>query len=342
MIETVFRSEDLPTADRFAWWHEMTCRTHVPTVIRSDHEADFRATMRLLDLGAVQVATLHYPSLRPQRTPKLIRQSDPEMYCLSLTLRGTMTLAQAGRETVLGPQDLALYDTSRPFYGTTSGNGDRAASMTLHIPRTLLPLPAGTVSRLTAVGLSGRQGIGALLCGHLGKLVRHAAEYTAADAARLSAITVDLFAAMCAHHLEADAALPAETHRQVLQTRIHAFIQQHLGDPTLCAETIAAAHQISVRYLYQLFHDQGLTVAAWIRHRRLERCRRDLTDPALRSRPIHAIATRWGFAGNPHFSRTFRAAYGSSPSDYRHQAEHEAVQESATTLQKPSTTFQAD
>lgn len=68
MIETVFRSEDLPTADRFAWWHEMTCRTHVPTVIRSDHEADFRATMRLLDLGAVQwphCTTRHYVPSEP-------------------------------------------------------------------------------------------------------------------------------------------------------------------------------------------------------------------------------------------------------------------------------------
>ncbi|GAA2788117.1 hypothetical protein GCM10010470_23340 [Saccharopolyspora taberi] len=58
----------------------------------------------------------------------------------------------------------------------------------------------------------------------------------------------------------------------------------------------------------------------WIRQRRLERCRRDLTNPHLRQRPVHAIAARWGFTDPAHFSRIFRAAYGLSPSDYRHNA----------------------
>jgi hypothetical protein len=31
--------------------------------------------------------------------------------------------------------------------------------------------------------------------------------------------------------------------------------------------------------MYSLFEQQKATVAGWIRHRRLERCRRDLLDP---------------------------------------------------------------
>ncbi|WP_189145366.1 hypothetical protein [Streptomyces lacrimifluminis] len=41
----------------------------------------------------------------------------------------------------------------------------------------------------------------------------------------------------------------------------------------------AACHHISVRYLHRLFPPQGITVSAWIRQRRPERCRRDLADP---------------------------------------------------------------
>ena len=52
---------------------------------------------------------------------------------------------------------------------------------------------------------------------------------------------------------------------------------------------------MSVRSLHQLFHDEGLTVAGWIRQRRLERCRRDLADPGLAARPIAAIAAQLGF-----------------------------------------------
>nr|WP_243274742.1 helix-turn-helix domain-containing protein [Streptomyces albus] len=63
-----------------------------------------------------------------------------------------------------------------------------------------------------------------------------------------------------------------------------------------------------------------MTVAAWIRRQRLEHCRRDLADPRLRDRPIHAIAARWGFPRPGDFTRAFRAAYGIPPRDYRRMA----------------------
>ncbi|MFB6784621.1 helix-turn-helix domain-containing protein, partial [Streptomyces sp. NPDC056352] len=93
------------------------------------------------------------------------------------------------------------------------------------------------------------------------------------------------------------------------------------GPPGRSPGAIAAAHNISLRSLHRLFQDQDLTVAGWIRARRLERCRRDLADPLLHSRPVRAIAACWGFTDpTTHFSRAFRAAYGMPPGDYRHPA----------------------
>ena len=110
----------------------------------------------------------------------------------------------------------------------------------------------------------------------------------------------------------------------VLFRQIQAFIQQHLADPDLCPETIAATHHISIRTLHRLFGEHDLTIAAWIRARRLEHCRRDLTDPLLRVQPIHAIARRWGFTNPPHFTRAFRATYGVTPTDYQQRHDHES------------------
>ncbi|EPH44212.1 helix-turn-helix domain-containing protein [Streptomyces aurantiacus] len=109
----------------------------------------------------------------------------------------------------------------------------------------------------------------------------------------------------------------AHSRRCLLRRRIDAFIQGHLADPTLSPTSIAEAHHISVRYLYQVFDTHDMAVAAWIRYCRLERCRRDLADLRLRSRPIGAIASMWGFSDAAHFSRAFRAAYGMSPREYR-------------------------
>jgi AraC-like DNA-binding protein len=103
-------------------------------------------------------------------------------------------------------------------------------------------------------------------------------------------------------------------------TTVQGFIQQNLGDPGLSPAAVAAAHHMSLRSLHQLVHDEGLTVAGWIRARRMERCRRDLSDPAMESRPVAAIAARWGFSSAADFSRAFRAAHGMPPAEYRRSA----------------------
>ncbi|GAA3126831.1 helix-turn-helix domain-containing protein [Streptosporangium carneum] len=103
-----------------------------------------------------------------------------------------------------------------------------------------------------------------------------------------------------------------------LLPRIRAYIDDNLGDPGLSPETVAAAHHISTRYLYKLFARQGISVARWIRQRRLERCRMDLSDPRLGGRAVGEVGAHWGFADSSYFSRVFRETYGCSPRAYRH------------------------
>ncbi|WP_327002922.1 hypothetical protein OHA72_48855 [Dactylosporangium sp. NBC_01737] len=117
----------------------------------------------------------------------------------------------------------------------------------------LLPLPAATLARLIAVPLSVQDGVGALFAQYLVDLTRHEPTYRPQDAARLGTVTVDLLNAVCAHQFECEDALPGETRQRVLQVRIHEFITRRLGDPALSPRMIAAAHQISLRYLYQIF-----------------------------------------------------------------------------------------
>ncbi|MEU2982715.1 helix-turn-helix domain-containing protein [Streptomyces hirsutus] len=333
MIESVFSTEDVPKADRWASWYETGTKSHLPTLIRTDHQADFHGEIRLLDLGSLQVSTLTYSPLLVTRTPKLIRQSDPGVYFFVLHRHGRLGVAQDGRETLLGQQDLVLYDTSQPFTSWASAeHGGAAGCMVMQVPKKLFPIRPKTLSPLTAVRLPSREGLGALVAHQLTQLVKHAPSYTAADTTRLATITLDILAALCAHELESTGALPADTRRQALQAQIHEFIRQRLGEPALSPGTIAAAHRMSTRHLYKLFQDQGLTVADWIRQCRLERCRRDLADPNLHSRPVHTIAARWGFTSSAHFSRAFRTAYGMPPSEYRHAvASGQSVQASSTT-----------
>lgn len=340
MIYVEARSEDLPAADRPDWWREKVRQWVVPMAAHRDQRTELRSTARRLDLGEVQVTRLSNPSVQCYRGAKFIRQFDPERIHLDLTLRGRTSIALAGREaTAIKVGDFMLYDTSRPFRTWMFDDEDTCMHVLVQVPRALVPLPSNTVDRLLAVPLPGREGVGALLSTYLTGLVDNAHQYQPGNVARLSTVTVDLLTTLLAHHLDAGTATPYETQQRVLQMRIRDFIQRRLADPRLSPAVIAGAHGISTRYLHKLFHAQHLTVAGWIRQRRLERCRHDLADPHLRSHPVHAIAARWGFTDGAHFSRLFRATYGVPPGDYRRLAHtSDGVRGSSSTVRGESMT----
>lgn len=316
-METAFRAQDLPVRERFDAWFQMTRQSLLSSVISSDHAADFRASLRALDLGVVQVSAIAVPPMSSRRTPRLIRQSDPGLYQVGLSLRGSQHLVHGGRSTVLGHRDMVLYDSSLPFEATVTTGGGLGRLVVVQFPKSLLRIPRSSADRLLAVPLPGRDGIGELTSRFITGLLTGTAPDRPADAARLGNVLLDLLNALLAHHADAEPAIPPEARRRTLTMAVRSFILRRLHDPELTVPAIAAAHHISVRYLHRLFQDQGTTVAAWVREQRLDRCRRDLADPALGAQPIHAIAARWGFTHPADFSRAFRAAHGMPPRDYR-------------------------
>jgi AraC-like DNA-binding protein len=106
----------------------------------------------------------------------------------------------------------------------------------------------------------------------------------------------------------------------VLQLRILEYVRAHLGDQKLSAQQIAAEHHISVRHLYNVLGEGQIMLGDWIRARRLEACRDQLSRPAARQMTIAAIARQWGFVDPSNFGRLFRAEYGMTPRQWRDQA----------------------
>ncbi|MGW4064216.1 AraC-like ligand-binding domain-containing protein [Amycolatopsis sp. NPDC004747] len=323
----VISTTEAPEGERFSYWREVNSKLWAPYDLRCDprREREFRAQVGVSEFGSVQVTLMTTMPHSVHRTPKLIRQGDPEVFKLGCFVRGGGVHMQDGQCVEYGEGDLKLYDTSQPFGGEFAPDAPMSQLLLLRFPRSLLPLPAKDLRRLTAARIPGASGVGALSSQFLLHLAHHLHELTPADASRLSNLTVDVLTAALAHALDAQSTVPPHTRRRALMARIHAFVRENLGDASLTPESIAAAHHVSLRYLHSLFHQDGHTVAGWIRRCRLEQCRRDLAEPRLSARPISAVAARWGFSSPAHFSQVFRGAYGLSPSDYRRQCITEAA-----------------
>ncbi|MBD0689760.1 AraC family transcriptional regulator [Streptomyces sp. CBMA123] len=328
MGTAVFRGEEVPARERFDCWRELLERTRACDAT-SAHADDFRAELRRSELGRVVLLGTSFPPVRFRRTERMVRRSDEGVYHLSFLQQGSMALTRGeGRTETLRPGDLHLVDSSHPYdlraFGSpaASGTEPRTSGVGIDFPVSLLPLPPHRLRNLLGRAFSAQEGSAALLAQFLVGLDRQAAALGPAAADRLGAVAVDLVAAWVAGELDAETELPDEARHRALAEHVRAFARRNLHDPELTPAVIAAAHHVSVSHLHRVFtrQSQGTTLAAWIRAERLERARRDLADPAHRTTPVHAVATRWGLPRADDFSRAFRAAYGLSPREHRQQA----------------------
>jgi AraC-like DNA-binding protein len=324
----VISTAEVSEGERFDFWREVNSELWGIRDLRCDPrwEHGFKAQVRISEFGSVQATLMTTMPHSVRQASKLVRREDPEMIKLSCFVRGSGVVAQDGRCVEYGVGDLRLYDNLRPFGGEFAPDVPTSQLLHLRFPRSLLPFAVKDLRKLSTVRIAGAEGVAALSSHFLLHLARHMHEFTPSDAARLSTLTVDVLTAVLAHALDAQGVVPPHSRRRMLMAQIHAFIRRNLGDAHLTPDMIAAAHHISLRYLHSLFHEDGHTVAGWIRQRRLEQCRCDLAEPRLGLRPINAIAARWGFSSPAHFSQAFRGAYGLSPREFRRRCAEEGAE----------------
>jgi AraC-like DNA-binding protein len=311
-MSQTWSSDDVPADGRLDYMGQVVADTIAEFEVRPHDEDGLFSRFRAADLGIVRVVAID-SRCDVARTPSLIRRSDPELCKIDLQLRGHSLFEQHGRQTSLGPGEFAFVDLSQPCRLALHSS----SQVVVVFPRALLPMDQREIKDLAGVTFPGRHATGSLVSLLVREMVRDLDDYDDASGARVGAAVLDLITATLAARLNREDSMPPETQQRALMLRIHAFIEERLGDAELSPGAIAAAHHISTRYLHRLFEPQGTTVSTWIRTRRLARCRCDLLDSALQLRPVSAIGTRWGFGDPASFTRAFRNEYGMPPGEYR-------------------------
>lgn len=247
-----------------------------------------------------------------ERTDETISRGGSGYYKVSLLLAGSSVLVQDGREVVMRPGDLSVYDTSRPYSLLFT---EEFRNLIMMFPKDRLELPPQLTDSMTAVSLGEHHPIAGAVASFITQASPQLGGLSDFARTKFARSSLELLSTMFSAVLDVEAA--THSPREALLHKIYSYICENLASPELSPGSIAAAHYISTRHLHSLFREAGTTVSAWIKDRRLERCRTDLLDPSLTHRGVATIATGWGFVDAAHFSRIFRAAYGVSPSELR-------------------------
>jgi len=301
----------METARSLRAWRDVIRHRFVPLLIAQDDASELSGTVRSRWVGHLQAAVVRSTSQTFSRTRHLASAGDHNLLAVGVVERGAGHLEQDGRRCAVAGGDFALYDTSRPFTWSLAGD------WTLRV----YTWPLGTVAlteresqRLTAIAVPGNAGAGSYLSPMLASLADSSATLSPLASARMASQVAELAITAAwdaGHGTSCD-----QPDREQLQ-KIQVFIEENLADPALTPQHIAQEFFMSTRTLHRLFARHGNTVAAWIKQRRLEACRRALGSPGTQHLGILDVASRYGFTNPSFFSREFTLQYGESPRAYR-------------------------
>lgn len=302
-----WRSIDLPPSLRAEATRAMLSEVHLPWSLTLGDRAGCDCRLDWSPLAGCSVIECCTDRLSGFRSGRELRRTDGDYFGLLLVLAGRERVRQDDVAVDLRRGDMLLWDGARPIRFEIV---DPLHKVTLLVPRERLHRSLAGHEPRGAVTLDAGTGLGALAAGHLASLARVARDMPAGHAPLAADILVDLLGRLLEPGTRRDP--PGD-----LLARILAHVDRRLDDPDLTPSRIAAAFDITPRYLHMLFSPTGETLSAHIRARRLEAIRRDLADPRLSGRSITEIALRWGFNDAAHASRAFSVAYGMPPGRYR-------------------------
>jgi AraC family transcriptional regulator, positive regulator of tynA and feaB len=312
MSET-FSTELLPAADRIdAWeWNARRvcgdCRFHFPSRRR------FHGSMASKNLVGVGLSLFSSSSLSFQKFPTPSAHSENRFCTVITQLAGTRWYSQNGAVVVLKPGDSTLIDSEVPWSSDCLGDCVR---LYVRVPRWLMEDRLCVAVLPAAQRISAATAPGGALFRLANSLYREADGLNHEEAVAM----LEAYFSALAGCLGVPRTDPwTSGNGDQILARIETFIEGHLAESTLGPVEVAAAVGISVRHAHRLFAKKGCTIGDWIRQRRLERCRADLSAPRLRERTITDIAFGWGFSESAHFSRSFKQQFGICPRTFRTQ-----------------------
>lgn len=300
-----------PTDTTVDQWQQMLSRTHLPWSVSVAQEARhaFEASVRRWWIGDLALVDCECGPCSGSRQHREIASTDGEFVIVLITRSGRESVMQRDSQSTMTAGDAVVWNSTKPARFRV---WEQLSKRSMLIPASALDEVNGRAWLSGRLILNGSAPGTRLLTGYLETLSQTLPELSAAAicAARNAALELFIGALRAG-----DGEVPASrTAYPALRAAMDRYIAAHLLNESVTPAALANAHGVSVRTVNRVFNVTGETLCEVVRVRRLARARAEI---AAGQDSITAIAARWGFADSSHFSRSFKAHYGSSPSEYR-------------------------
>ena len=313
-LERLFSTHDVHPRERFAYWHDVACKTLVNHHSKPHGQQPFHAHLEagsLADIGLVQFET---SALTVHRTQRHVALAGADDVYLCRQMAGTLAIEQLTRNVELSPGNMTLLDPMLPYMARFS-MGARLLVLKLH--RRDLEARVGKTTQLLARILSPAHGDCSLTSGFVALLPDHAERMTATAQAQVRDQTLDLVATSLGSLAGGPVRLSCS--KLVVLKKVCQAIEASLSNPGLDPAAVAESAGVSIRYANSILAHRETSITRLVRSLRLARCQAALSDPLQRHRTISEIAYGWGFSDMTNFSRVFKAAFGMAPREWRHR-----------------------
>jgi AraC-like DNA-binding protein len=293
-------------------WAEFVSQTLCSFSIRAGRESSFRINARTRSEGGFVVARFTTVAGRAQleRTPAEIRRDARDSYCLYVPLQGEHEIHQCNREAICSPRAAILTATGEPFLQTKLGDND---TLYLLMPRSFADQRLPRCEDVCARPVSSQEGVGRLAVDTIASLYREASRLRVDEFLSAAKIASDLV--LLAVSGAADLMSDARSIRASNLARAKRVIRARLADSDLSLTEIALECGLSLRYLHDLFRDDGRTAREYLLGERLKKARSMLERNPAGASTITDVCLACGFCTPSQFSTAFKRAFGLSPRD---------------------------
>lgn len=298
---------EVEPAHQFDAWRAQ-CGPFVEMRAPIDQGPGYRARCTTWKLGPFAFLSATAEGAHYRRTQAQVRRDAMDHWVIRLAHHGIFEMRTARGNTVIPAGLPFVFSLANAAEVVRNGS----AWISLVVPRDTFPNLASVIDRRLHVPLDGSLGL--MLGRYMQAMEAQLPDMTEAEVPRLVAATRAMIAACIMPSPETrEAAGPLIEHARLERAR--QAIRQNLRSPTLTPKRLCRMVGMSRSQLYRLFEPMG-GVARYIQAERLREAQRALADPDNR-RDIHKVAEDLGFFDASAFSRTFRRAFGCTPSEVR-------------------------